>query len=275
MIQIARKIRRLYREKMIRTLRDVGVTFPIIEHYEQIVREIFPRYGIPFTMFQGFSLGSSPVVVTIFRMLNVILEGYSPESLVHFFSSPFVECHGQEKNTPDTVSVPLCAETYHEIDALVRELDIRGGRREWIEKLTTYRQALEEQPSEGETSSPARLAESLLPAAFGFLEVFSQFETEPSRSVKDYADVLRKAIQQFRIPTRILLTNQRKPRDHDVAALRAFLKLLETVQQEFAPSSAGSFGARGVTFRAFYDLLRTTVRANCMISLKYLTIRCL
>ncbi len=290
-VDIARTIRRLSRENHIQHIREIGVTFPLLEHYDHLIREIFPRYGIPFTIFQGFSLGASPVIVTIFRMLSVILEGYSPESIRHFFSSPLVEVKahqqpagipgGQDVRAPnstelggsdDPQATSLRADTYHRLDDLARKLEIFGGRHEWSAKLTAYQHEQEERcASDEDSASPqTELAKSLLPAFFDFVDILADFEAAPRRPVKEFIDLLRQALQRFHIPQRILLTQPRTPREHNVAALRSFLTLLETVEQNFALAQRLSASHSGqearapkrMTFRAFYDLLRVAVQGQ-------------
>jgi ATP-dependent helicase/DNAse subunit B len=346
--EIAREIRRLHREGNIIALRDVGVTFPVIEQYEQLVCEIFPLFGIPFTMFQGYPLASSPVVVTIFRLLQVVIDDYSRETLRKLFSSPLVQFEIAEEDLQNkfcTPFAPLNSETYHHLDSLARFLGIVGGKQEWEEKLTQYKTDLEQQktedrrqetedrrqetgdrrqktegrrqktedraqsplegravkfsasvrgePVEPHQKSALRQAQgerydpdipenltalpleggrgvsclfppsySLLPAIFSLLNFLSRFETEGPWTPENLIDWLLEAIQQFQIPQQVLRSKQREILEHDVSALQAFLRILETLKRELSSGRRHNVQPYPLTLKEFFDLVRIAVQGE-------------
>ncbi len=291
--EIARKIRRLYQEKQISTLREVGVTFPIIERYERLIREIFPCFGIPFTMFQGYSLGASAVVVTIFRILQVVLENYSLDSVARLFSTPLVEfevaeAHKQDEFCPLPV---LNSKTYHELDSLARAAGILRGRKEWIEKLTAYQKTIEEQQSSSDGVYPEQrrraqddsaqkdrhaergrsrsqttaqdAAFRLLSSVYSLLDVLARFEGETYRPFETFIDLLQETITQFQIPHRILQVQDRNIRNHDLAAFRKFWGVLEILQHEFSSSSfKNKTRPKNFTFKECCEMLRLAVQGE-------------
>ncbi len=195
--EIAREIRTLHRKKNISALSEVGVAFPIINQYERLIREIFPCFGIPFTMFQGYSLASSAVVITIFRIFQVVLDEYSPESLGKLFSSPLVYFEIKEQDTSCTPAFALNPETCRILDLIAREAGIVSGRNEWIEKLTAYQNALEERQAEQDSSSgdnrlPPRSDYHLPPRRAALPDVFhgNYQRTKFSSSINTHAYVI-------------------------------------------------------------------------------------
>lgn len=111
--EIAREIRRLVRSGQVRGLFEIGVTFSALETYAPLIREIFPRFGIPLTMFQGYALASSPVIVTILRVLRAAIGDDDAESLEQLAASPFVTCSAEriaadfaEFGDPDLRAIP-------------------------------------------------------------------------------------------------------------------------------------------------------------------------
>ena len=238
---IAGEIRKLYREGKITALREVGVTFPVLEQYAQLIREIFPRCGVPFTMFQGDALASAPVVVTILRLLEVVLDGYQRETLEKLFASPLVQFDN------------LDADTYPRLDALARARGIVGGKDAWQAKLTQYQ--TEQSPQQAASGNGETVCD-LLPALFGLLDFLARFETAAPRAPQLWIAQLRESIGRLHIPPRLMRSADRYLIEIEAAALRVFNQLLETLQQALAAS------ARRLTLPEFYDALRLAVQGE-------------
>ena len=265
-IHIAREIRTLYREGNISELREIGVAFPVIEQYTDLIQEIFPLYGIPFTMFRGYALASSPVVVTLFLLFQVVSENFSRESLRRLFSSPLFQIHVNNippEGSSDSPPLILESRTYHYLDSLASEVGIIGGKQEWGEKLAQYKQQLEE----GINSERQKGDEQSLPVGYflisalqNLLEFLSHFEENIRYCVTEYIQFIKDSIRQFHIAQGIFQTTDQAIREKDSSALRTFLKVLETLQQELSNSSPRNPYYSEFTLREFVDLLRTAVQ---------------
>jgi len=300
-MEIARAIRRLYRDGAITTLREVGVTFPVLEPYERLVREIFPLFGLPFTMFQGYALAAAPVVVTLMRVLQAALDDYSREALSKLFASPLVQYE-----IPD--APPLNADTYLALDSLARELGIVGGKTEWETKLATARQDsrsdapaseramnlpvsallhfLEfldgchgEESSTKPSRSPGEIASSktprhdmvlsenvtaLLPGGETHPQPLpgGEFEASPLRAeLSAWIAWLKEAMHRLQIPHRVLRSPDRHIRERDVTALRKFLRLLDTLERTLRQYPNGA-QPQTLALREFFDLLQITVQGE-------------
>lgn len=274
---IAREIKRLFRQQSGIALRDIGVTFPIVEQYEHLIYEIFPLFGIPFTMVQGRSLAASPVVITIFRLLEVVLEDYGREALSTLLTSPFVAF---ARATPADEAFSLDAENVLFLDSLARLQGIVNDKAAWQEKLGQFYETLLEQyenmsarendfrendvrengeddSREPDTTLPhdemLALLTDILPTLSELFEELSAFETGTPYPVADWIEMLRQRITRFQIPQSILKAPDRKIRETDAAAFRGFLKVLEALQRQ-TPAS------RRLSLEEFYDLLRRAVQ---------------
>lgn len=266
-IHIARKIRTLYREGDVSELREIGVAFPVVEHYTGLIQEIFPLYGIPFTMFRGYALASSPVVVTLFLLFQVISENFSRESLRKLFSSPLFQIHVNsipQEGSSDSAPLVLESRTYHYLDSLASEAGIIEGKQEWGEKLAQYKQQLEEginskvQEGDGQQSLP--VGYFLISALQNLLEFLSHFEENIRYSVTEYIQFMTDAIRQFHMAQGIFQTTDRAIREKDSSALQSFLKVLETLQQELSNPFPRNPYYSEFTLREFVDLLRIAVQ---------------
>jgi ATP-dependent helicase/nuclease subunit B len=260
--EIAREIRTLYRDGKTMALREIGVTFPVIEQYERLIREIFPLFGIPFTMFQGYSLASSPVIVTIFRLLQVVLDDYSCEVLRNLFSSPLIQF--------ETINF----ETYPQLDSLARSLGIVGGKQAWQKKLTQYQTELEQQKTEDrrrkiedrrqKIDNEIPKIESTLPVVSCLLDFLFHFETVEPRPVVELIDLLREGIQRFQIPLKILQSKPRNILEQHTSALRTFFKILDSVKQAYTGTHLEQ--SDRLTLQEFGDLLRFTIQGETYYS---------
>lgn len=278
---IAREIRQLFRQHQVTTLRDIGVTFPVVEQYEHVITEIFPSFGIPFTMVQGRSLAASPVVVTIFSLLEVVLEDYGRESLSTLLTSPFVAfTHSACEEEPSPSLLSLDADSFPILDSFARMLGIMNGKAVWQERLAQYYDMLVQQSQEsaGKNKEPnfydaqdtlgdeaesetqptpsgemIEMLKRLLPTLSELFEVLSGFETDTPCPVEAWIDLLTQRIRRFQIPQRVLQAPNRKIREIDAAAFHAMLTILDTLRHH-APASAQ------FSLKEFYDLLRRAVQ---------------
>ena len=70
--QIARLIKQIVSERPDFNLCRLCITFYDLNIYAPLIREIFPLYGIPYALDWGESLANSPLVVSIFSLLDLI-----------------------------------------------------------------------------------------------------------------------------------------------------------------------------------------------------------
>jgi len=68
----------------------VGVIFPTIETAAPLVREVFPRFGVPFEILRGHALDRSPVVRALVALLEAAAQGFDRASVARALGSPYV-----------------------------------------------------------------------------------------------------------------------------------------------------------------------------------------
>ena len=78
--EIAKLIKRLAVDQPSQVLDQICVTFNRLDTYAPLIREIFPLYGIPYTLEWSERLENSTVIVSIFSLLEQLQRGVPPQS---------------------------------------------------------------------------------------------------------------------------------------------------------------------------------------------------
>nr|HQU73611.1 exodeoxyribonuclease V subunit gamma [Calditrichia bacterium] len=119
---MANYVKRLHRVEGI-PLHRIGITFPSLERYAALIRDIFPRHGLPFNLSTGLALNQSPLVRSFLLALEVPLSGFESGRLLQLVSSPFFRPQAYMQ-----VSAP-------DLKALCRELRITHFSGKWRDHL--------------------------------------------------------------------------------------------------------------------------------------------
>lgn len=249
-VKIAATIRALYRDRHVAAFREIGVAFPKLEPYAPLIREIFPRYGIPLVMFDGNPLAASPVTTAIFRLMQVVLDDYSYDAIRACFASPLIQVAG----TP-----PLDSASYPALDTLLRSFSVMQGKAAWLEQIAAYRQQAEAAFAQDERGAAAvfPVEYALLPALLNLFDLLAPFDSAEPRSAIEMLQHLAVLIHRLHIPERILHAPHRAIREQECAALHRLLNLLNLLRQELRKSA----GTRTeMMLRNLVDLLQLTVQ---------------
>ncbi len=89
--EIAKLIKRLALKQSAPTLDQICVTFNKLDAYAPLICEIFPLYGIPYTLEWSGRLENSTVIVSIFSLLEQLQRGVSPEAQDKVSRSPYFQ----------------------------------------------------------------------------------------------------------------------------------------------------------------------------------------
>ena len=89
--EIAKLIKRLALKQSAPTLDQVCVTFNKLDAYAPLICEIFPLYGIPYTLEWSGRLENSIVIVSIFSLLEQLQRGVPPEPQDKVARSPYFQ----------------------------------------------------------------------------------------------------------------------------------------------------------------------------------------
>ena len=89
---IATKIKKLHHDDGI-PLHEIGITFPDLEKYVPLIKNIFKEYDIPFNLSTGFSLAESPLIQTFIQVLRIVISHYHRDEVYKLALSPFLKQH--------------------------------------------------------------------------------------------------------------------------------------------------------------------------------------
>jgi ATP-dependent helicase/DNAse subunit B len=98
MVSIARRIKHLTENGV--SLKDIRIVTPEYQLYSSIIREVFPEYGIPFSLENGVPLLRFPLAAVIFNLVNQSIHSNPYLLREKIFSSPYIS-FSTEVNPPD------------------------------------------------------------------------------------------------------------------------------------------------------------------------------
>lgn len=239
----------------------VAVAFSTIEPYAPIVREVFPRYGIPFALLNGLPLAASPVVRALFELLDAVESRFERAQVARAFLSPYVEFRGLR---------------YDRLDRVAREARIAGpiGRAGWAERIEAHRHRLvgtlvgahgcaplpeDESPrARFERRRTARDLATiereapLLDAALGELESLAA-----PRSADEHERAVLGLLSTFEVTRRFLAGSAKDIVARDAAAERALVLVLREVTRGLA--SVGPRAAGPIALERYAAALRVAL----------------
>jgi ATP-dependent helicase/nuclease subunit B len=129
---ICKLIKRLIAEKPDRDLSAICVAMVRPQIYTDIIREQFPRFGIPVNITDRFELSRSPLVTAILSFLQVPLNGFRRDDVLRAVQTPYCEFVVNGKALrPSTLEI------------VSRELRIVAGYDAWVTHIGNRRSELQ------------------------------------------------------------------------------------------------------------------------------------
>jgi ATP-dependent helicase/DNAse subunit B len=110
---------------------DVAVVFRSLDDAAPLVREVFPRFGIPFALEAGVKLDQSPSLMALAALVDLDAEDWPYRKLLAVTGSNFFRPSWPERNEPGVEEA---------IEATIRSLQLPAGRTtllDAIERLAT------------------------------------------------------------------------------------------------------------------------------------------
>ena len=125
--EIAKLIKRLALKQSAPTLDQICVTFNKLDAYAPLICEIFPLYGIPYTLEWSGRLENSTVIVSIFSLLEQLQRGVPPEPQDKVSRSPYFQTDDWNAVIDNCdLNTTLSPEAFREsFDRLVDTLKVR------------------------------------------------------------------------------------------------------------------------------------------------------
>ena len=224
-------------------LARVAVVLPAMGRYAPLVREVFPRYGVPFDLAHGTPLAETPVGRTAVALLDLVGEGFTRRSLYDVATSPLLR-----------VASEGLALWPGWLDHHAREAGVVGGggdiEADWLAPLRARRDELRGDPRTEEEAQ--RLTDQL-----GVLGRFLRLLEGLGRPAKvdEVAASLRRALEGLGLFRRAGVPGAGAPHGllrEEVAAVEALVQSLRELP--LALRSAGLSGP--VEPRAIFAALR-------------------
>jgi ATP-dependent helicase/nuclease subunit B len=202
--------------------------------YTDIMREIFPRYGIPVNITDRFELSRSPLVVSVLGLLQILTNGFRRDDVLRMARSPYFTFPA---NSPGI--------DFGNLVSVSSRLKITAGYRTWIGRIDSRQLVLESRPEDrGDSGDPGgeitllRKARHDIDLLWGLLRDFAgEF------SAREFQRKLGKLLEAVDVSSRLLERNVSFPPDlleKDARAYGRFLEVLEETVNllEFQEGSA-------------------------------------
>ncbi len=240
--------------------RDVAVVFPDLGRYAELVEEVFPSHGLPYSISRPATLIESPVTAAVLLLLEVPARDFERADVVRLFRSPFVRFEDNGAIVSPTV-----------LDELARQTRVFRGKQAWLDGLENRIAYLEKQAGDvtGESDDDEETATLRPPheelAALRSLE--APFKTvlgllddlRTPRPVSGHAASLRGLIARFSFrPLAMASLDTHPVGGVHVEAIETVLEILD----ELTAVDEAAGAPRAVSLEAFTELLRSTAAAT-------------
>jgi len=251
--RIATAIKTLARDGIAQ--RDIALAVPDLAQYAELVEEIFPSHGLPYTLSHQPLLLESPVTAAVLALLETPAHDFERTDVKRLFRSPYV--HFEEHGAPLAPDV---------LEALARASRIFRGKQAWLDALRRRIASFEQRPPDAEIHDEEPVRERPEPAddlqrlqslapvlesAFALLD-----EMKKPRRVANYVARFRELITRFHIDRRAMaclrLDSSCAIHAHALTAITAALDELQRLGDAHPK-------ARTVSLEAFIELFRSSV----------------
>jgi len=242
---ICRIIKQLAASRPSRDLSAICVSMVRPQRYTEIIREQFGRFGIPANITDRYSLHRSPLIASIFAVLDMVLRDYGREDVLRVVRSPYL-----------CLSDDIDAAGLARVASLLR---ITGGMRGWRERIERRRH---DAHGGGESLSPAwfspEQARRMLDRAHA--DINRVFElTAPllgQHPPAAFESRLVKTLEALNVPARLLAGMETADIERDVRAYARFLEVLHETAKLLELQDGAS---RKQSLRSMTETLRLAV----------------
>lgn len=203
---------------------DIAVAFPDLDGAALYVDDVFPDFGVPYSISAGRPLSASPLIQALLSVLTVPARGYRRSDVIALATSPYL---------PDAGGCDL--------DLLSREARIVAGPAAWDERLAVLAANLDEEQARPETPETARgritaKIASIEAARAGIRRLFTDLATlEGKKTIPEHLAAYRSLLDAWRAPVmpgegdRDLLEGEAR----DLAGFMGVLATLEELARLF------------------------------------------
>jgi len=239
---VAREIRALIRAGA--KPGSISIMLPVQSKLATLFAEVLDDHGIPASILVATPLSQSPVIMSIFSILDAVSSDYDRDAVARLLSSPYLSFNVEIEGK----AAPL---SRGDVDALSIEAEIIGGKESWSSALTSLSTEVEDELSNAEEAQLPALKHKLARIAIiqqGLSALFAMLSSlEGDQTVQERTDALRKVLVRFGFANNIDPNGETYERE--LRALSSFLSVLDAMEmgESIAPSGKmdlGEFVAR-------------------------------
>ena len=250
---ICKLIKRLFVEDPRRDPSGICVAMVRPQVYTDIVREMFPRYGIPVNVTDRFELDRSPLVTALVTILQFPLNGYRREDMLRAARTPYAVIPSGRGSVD-----------FQNLDEISRQLRIAAGYSVWLDRIRTLRGRLETDASaSSDASGRGKMERDLrrLARAEADLQAIESLMRDITRdqTPRAFGKSLLHVIEMLDIPS--LLVDGRLVREGDLMEkdVRAYARLREVLDDMIALLEFQDGTATTHSLRFYVDHLKIAV----------------
>jgi ATP-dependent helicase/nuclease subunit B len=185
---------------------NICVAFNLIKPYSQIIRDQFGVYGIPFNLTDRLSINTSPPVIAIINLLEIIANDFYYKNIFRSLSNSLIKIDNVDLNNLLKVSV---------------ELKIISGFKTWTDRLND---AIAEQQIDDESNNEMkRYHVNYEKALYDIKSIYSLLRSfDKAMTADEFYKNLHDLIAGLKIHLKILQANDDSV-EKDIKALTTFL----------------------------------------------------
>ncbi len=206
---IAKEIKELIVHKNVKPNR-ICVVFNLIKPYSPVVRDQFTRFGIPFNLTDRLSLSTSPPIIAVINLLEILENDFYYKNIFRALSSRFIRLEQFDLTNLLKASI---------------ELKIVSGLRNWRERL---KDAITESRYEDESYNEMKRYNVDYEKALEDIEALHTLlkPFEKKMTVKEFLENLNKLIFKLKFHTNLLEGND-KFVETNIKAVTTFMESIE------------------------------------------------
>jgi ATP-dependent helicase/DNAse subunit B len=116
-------------------LHRFGITFPDLENYAVLIRNVFKDAGLPYNLSTGHALARSALIQSYLQVLKIVTHGFECEQIYELLLSPLI-------SSRDNLAVTW--------KRLTRQMNMKYLSRDWQQQMRFYIERLKTQPDREE-----------------------------------------------------------------------------------------------------------------------------
>jgi ATP-dependent helicase/nuclease subunit B len=250
---ICKIIKRLALDRPERDLSRVCVAMFQPQLYTDIMRVMFPKYGIPVNITDRYALARSPVVVAIMALLQIPIRGFRRDDVLRALRTPY-SVFGDAKSAID----------YGNLVAISSQLKITVGYNTWLKRIgdrsTLVNGRMEGSSDEDERRSLSYELERLKKARAD-IEWLNRLFAEINQTVRprEFQHLLLRLLDRLAVPSRLVSGPSDMTRLHREKDTRAYAKFLEVVEEAVALMEIQGEGEKPHSLRYYVDHLNVAI----------------